>query len=155
MNCFRHLKVLVVDHDPIFPILTREFLRLIGFESVSTASDANHAIDIVTSELHDVVIVEDERAYDGLLDVLGRRQQKDCLVLSCAFARSDERFLKPIKGGTDGFIGKPFTPSMLHRSLTTALAGPAGRRLKVVDLSTVRRSSRGAGASSGRGGVAR
>ena len=155
MNCFRHFKVLVVDHDPIFPILTREFLRIIGFESVSTASDVRDAIDIVTSEPHDVVIVEDEKAYDGLLDVLDHRRRKNCLVLTCAFTRSDERFLKPIKGGTDGFIAKPFTPSMLHRSLTAALAGPAGRRLKVVDLSVVRRSGQGAAASSGRGGIAR
>ncbi|HEX4765492.1 MAG TPA: response regulator [Lichenihabitans sp.] len=155
MNCFRHLKVLVVDHDPIFPILTREFLKLIGFESVSTASDVVQAIDIVTTDRHDVVIVEDEKAYDGLLDVLRRRQHKDCLILTCAFARSDEHVLKPIKGGTDGFIGKPFTPSMLHRSLTAALAGPAGRRLKVVDLSAVRRSNRSVAASSGRGGLAR
>ena len=153
MNCFRHLKILVVDHDPIFPILTREVLRLIGFESVSTASDVIHAIDIVTTDPHDVVIVEDEKAYDGLLDVLGRRQHKDCIILTCAFTRSDEHFMKPIKGGTDGFIGKPFTPSMLRRSLTTALAGPAGRRLRVVDLSMVRRTSRRVAASSGRGGV--
>ena len=130
------MKILAVDDDPLILELLVETLRTNGYESISTASRADEAVQMISSAeqpfdcfLLDVVMPE----VDGI--ELCRWIRKSSLYRSVPVlmitSMSDKRFIdRAFKAGASDYVTKPFEPVELVTRVRLAQRGlEADRRV--------------------------
>jgi len=107
------LKILVVDDEALIRDVVKEYLLLENF-SVVEASDGDEALEYISKEDFDLVIMDIMMPKkDGFQTVKELKQKKDIPVLMLS-ARSEE-FDKLIgfELGIDDYVTKPFSPKEL------------------------------------------
>ena len=69
-----YLKVMVIDGDPLFCLLTEERLRLIGFENICVITHRDVALWRLEKYDADIIIIELHRDYSVIWDKLNEDQ---------------------------------------------------------------------------------
>jgi two-component system response regulator PilR (NtrC family) len=116
--------ILVIDDE----LSMREFLKILlekeGY-SISVAEGANEALEMVESELFDLVISDikmPELGGLGLLQKLRQQGNQVPVILITAYA-SPEDAVSAMKGGAFDYITKPFNVDEIKAVIRTALIG--------------------------------
>jgi two-component system, chemotaxis family, chemotaxis protein CheY len=119
--------VLIVDDSPVMRTFIRRVLTLSGFE-VGECTEANngqealaqlsaHAVDIILTDINMPVMNGEELlrklGADGIL------KTTPAVVISTD--ATNERILKMIALGAEGYMSKPFTPESLRGELERVL----------------------------------
>lgn len=119
--------VLIVDDSPVMRTFIRRVLTLSGFE-VGECTEANngeealaqlsaHAVDIILTDINMPVMNGEELlrklGADGIL------KTTPAVVISTD--ATNERILKMIALGAEGYMSKPFTPESLREELERIL----------------------------------
>lgn len=149
--------VLVVDDDPQLREALTRALELDGYR-VSTASNGIKALDALSAERPDLMVLDVMMPYVGGLDVCRTlRDKKDMLPILVLTARDEigDR-VAGLDAGADDYLTKPFAleelrarvRALLRRAATATSATDSGAALEYDDLvldpvaHTVRRGSR-------------
>jgi len=115
-------RVLVVDDDPQLREALSRALELDGYD-VSTASNGVKALDAISSERPDVMVLDVMMPYVGGLDVCRTlRERKDRLPILVLTARDEvgDR-VAGLDAGADDYLTKPFALEELRARLRALL----------------------------------
>src|SRR5437764_7146810 len=119
--------VLVVDDEPMLRNLLSRLLRMEGYEGLE-AEDGQAALDVVSREKPDLVLLDVRMpARDGL-DVLGdlRKTSDIPVILVSALAEEADRVIG-LKMGADDYVTKPFSAAELSARIESVLRRAAMR----------------------------
>ena len=113
--------VLVVDDEPMLRSLLSRLLRMEGYEVVE-AADGQAALDIVSTEEPDLVLLDVMMPVRDGLDVLGdlRKTTDVPVILVSALAEEADRVLG-LKMGADDYVVKPFSAAELSARIESVL----------------------------------
>lgn len=118
-------RILVADDDPANVELLTYFLRDNGFE-VETVSDGNRAIDLGTSGMFQLVIVDFHMPmYDGreVVSLLRKRHVLHPVkVIALTADVSDGTRNALERAGVDSYLTKPIDLARLHEEIKRLLA---------------------------------
>ena len=120
-------RVLVVDDDPQLREALSRALELDGYD-VSTASNGVKALDAISAERPDVMVLDVMMPYVGGLDVCRTlRERKDRLPILVLTARDEvgDR-VAGLDAGADDYLTKPFALEELRARLRALLRRTAG-----------------------------
>src|SRR5881398_1270519 len=115
-------RVLVVDDDPQLREALSRALELDGYD-VSTASNGVKALDAISTERPDVMVLDVMMPYVGGLDVCRTlRDRKDRLPILVLTARDEvgDR-VAGLDAGADDYLAKPFALEELRARLRALL----------------------------------
>jgi two-component system cell cycle response regulator DivK len=117
-------KVLVVDDNPVSRELIREVLEDPDLQ-VSEAADGREAIEKISEEMPDLVLLDIRMpvssGYDVLRWVKNDSRFRHIYVLAfTAFAMRDDR-QKAIAAGFDGYVTKPINAADLRKQIASLL----------------------------------
>jgi DNA-binding response OmpR family regulator len=116
-------RILVVDDEPEICEVTRNFLARRDY-SIFTATTAQDAINLVTKEHPNLILLDVRLGADSGMDVLRKAKEidKDIKVIMVT-ALDDEETIKQAKSlGADDYIAKPFTAAYLNDFILQKLA---------------------------------
>ena len=119
--------VLVVDDEPMLRNLLSRLLKMEGYDVVE-AEDGQTALELVATEMPDLVLLDVMLpARDGL-DVLGdlRRTSNIPVILVSALAEEADRVVG-LKMGADDYVTKPFSAAELSARVESVLRRAAMR----------------------------
>jgi DNA-binding response OmpR family regulator len=113
--------VLVVDDEPMLRNLLSRLLRMEGYEVVE-AADGQAALDIVSTQEPDLVLLDVMMPVRDGLDVLGdlRRTTDVPVILVSALGEEADRVLG-LKMGADDYVVKPFSAAELSARIESVL----------------------------------
>lgn len=113
--------VLVVDDEPMLRSLLSRLLRMEGYDVVE-AADGQAALDIVTAQAPDLVLLDVMMPVRDGLDVLGdlRRTSDVPVILVSALGEEADRVLG-LKMGADDYVVKPFSAAELSARIESVL----------------------------------
>ena len=113
--------VLVVDDEPMLRNLLSRLLRMEGYEVVE-AADGQAALDVVSAEEPDLVLLDVMMPGRDGLDVLGdlRRTSDVPVILVSALGEEADRVLG-LKMGADDYVVKPFSAAELSARIESVL----------------------------------
>ncbi len=126
-------RALVVDSDFAHLQFVSETLKLLGVPDVETCRALGAAARRCQEAEFDLIIAAWEPGAGSMKALFGRGP----LLLATPNgpqARRPGAALAQAGAGADGVLPKPFTRWTLLKTLKDLVAGPAGRRLKVVEL---------------------
>jgi DNA-binding response OmpR family regulator len=120
-------RVLVVDDEPMLRNLLSRLLRMEGYD-VLEAGDGAAALDAVTAEAPDLVLLDVMMPTRDGIDVLGdiRKQSEVPVILVSALGGEADRVLG-LKAGADDYVVKPFSAAELSARIESVLRRAAMR----------------------------
>ena len=119
-------KILVVDDEPDIVNLTEKFLRLGGFE-ILTSNNAKEAMKIVEENYDNIdlilldIMMPGRSGYSVLEEVKNNEKFKDILVVLFTVKSFNEDVQKGKKLGADAYITKPFSGKELLKRIKEIL----------------------------------
>ncbi|MDE7297500.1 MAG: response regulator transcription factor [Lachnospiraceae bacterium] len=103
-----HLRVLLVDDEPLLLESLEIILSLQGIEIAGTASDGNAALEVLAREECSIALVDLNMKGMGGIELIGRMKaeypQVKILVLTTFY--DDKSITQAIAGGADGYLLK-------------------------------------------------
>ncbi len=118
--------ILVVDDEPPIVRLVKAKLRVDGYE-VLTASSGEQALEILTQESPDLVVLDVMMPdMDGFETLRRIRQVSNVPVVMLTARGSDMDKLKGLQSGADDYITKPFNPDELEARIAVILRRTRG-----------------------------
>ena len=128
MSMDRTYRIMIVDDDPDFVEVTRAVLRSEGYQ-VTSASDGDEALNMISSEAPDVVLLDVMMDWplEGVRisrEMMHRRELRDILIIMITSIRSSEYrrvFPQDEYLHIDSWIVKPCSPAKLLSEIKTAL----------------------------------
>ena len=126
-------RVLVIDADFDHLLRLFETLKLLGIPEIEASDSIEAGSQRALSTQFDLVIAHWEPGA-GSMSALFSNGPLLLLIPSEAQARSPGFSLALRWADADLALPKPFTRSALFKTLNDLVAGPAGRRLKIVEL---------------------
>lgn len=125
-------RAIVVDREASNLLFAAEALKVLGVLDVETFQGAAVALKRLSETSFDLAFVDLQTLQ---IPASTRREATIYVAMHPKLPGSDPwMYMKTLGDGADALIEKPFTKGMLLRKLEEVLAGPAGRRLKVVVL---------------------
>jgi putative two-component system response regulator len=125
LNAHRSAKIAIVDDEPINIKIVRKHLQGVGYQNFVTTSDATSAIELITSERPDVVLLDVMMpAVDGieiLRTIRGSEHLQHVPVLILTAATDQATRLRALEAGATDFLAKPVDVSELIPRLRNAL----------------------------------
>jgi two-component system, OmpR family, KDP operon response regulator KdpE len=108
-------RVLVVDDEPDLRLLVRLALETFGYQ-ISEAGDGQQALDTISSDPPDVVLLDIKLPIVDGWQVLQRLRSEGNLlpVIMLSAHASDSTYNKAMEAGCNGYIAKPFRPNDLR-----------------------------------------
>ena len=119
-------RVLLVEDHPTMREAMRMVLADEGF-SVDAAEDGTRALDVITSERPDLVLLDlNIPGIPGseLLAALRSSPQTSDIPVIVVTAEEEEGRRAAMRAGADDYLTKPFSPRALVRTVERVLGGP-------------------------------
>jgi putative two-component system response regulator len=118
-------KILIVDDEPINVKVVRKYLRGAGYSNFVTTTDATTAIDLITKEDPDIILLDYMMPGVNGLDLLkwlrSQEQFKLTPVLILTASTEAEIKLAALEAGATDFLPKPLDPHELFPRVRNAL----------------------------------
>lgn len=118
-------RILIIDDEPINIKVITKYLHELGYSRCTGLSDSRQAIDLITSDRPDLVILDVMMPFVTGIDILGMLRENPetahlpVLVLTAAVDR--ETRLAVLESGATDFLSKPIDPSELSPRVRNAL----------------------------------
>ncbi len=118
-------KIVIVDDEPLVIRVVRRFLSTAGYQNFTTISDSTQAVEAISREKPDVVLMDIMMPEVSGLDILKYRQVDETMkyipfiVLSASSDKETKR--KALELGATEFLNKPVDPSDLVLRVRNAL----------------------------------
>ena len=110
-------KVMIVDDEPINIRVTRKYLSDAGFSNFVTCSQATKAIELMTAELPDLVLLDiimpEVDGMEILTKMRSTAQLRNLPVLILTASNEPKIKVKALEMGASDFLTKPIDPSEL------------------------------------------
>ena len=114
-------RVLIIEDDSKIRMLLKEYLEGNGFQTL-TLSDGNNALDFITSESPDIVILDIMLPGKDGLEVLREiRQRNSVPVIMLTAKGEDADRIVGLELGADDYLPKPFNPRELLARLKAVM----------------------------------
>ena len=118
-------RILIIDDEPINIKVITKYLHELGYARCTGLSDSRQAIDTITNDRPDLVILDVMMPFVTGIDILGMLRENPetahlpVLVLTAAVDR--ETRLAVLESGATDFLSKPIDPSELSPRVRNAL----------------------------------
>lgn len=124
-NLNRSAKIAIVDDEPINIKIVRKHLQAVGYENFVTTSDARSAIDLISNQHPDVVLLDVMMPEVDGIQILRLTRANQSLrhipVLILTAATDQATRLRALEAGATDFLAKPVDVSELIPRLRNAL----------------------------------
>ena len=115
------MKILVVDDDPKVVAVVTAYLKKAHYELI-TAANGQDAIDLVTDNLPDLVILDIILPDISGLEVVRKiRQHLETPIIMLTAKASEDDVVKGLQTGADDYVTKPFSPRILVARVASIL----------------------------------
>jgi response regulator RpfG family c-di-GMP phosphodiesterase len=114
-----HLRVLIVDDEPMLRSVIEEYLVLLGYKPPAMAGDGREALAILRAQPIDCMISDirmPEMALEELLAILGKEFPRLVVLATSGYSDFDNAF-NIIEKGAHDFLGKPLNLDFLEDAL--------------------------------------
>ena len=129
-------KILVVDDEPMVTEVVERYLRLNGYD-VMTSGDGREGLDLAHTWRPDLVVLDIMLPGMDGLDVCRRLREREPLPVILLSAKGEEfDKILGLETGADDYVVKPFSPGELVARVNSVL------RRSREGLSSLRRSGR-------------
>lgn len=106
-------QILIVEDEPSIAEVVRLYIRRAGYQ-VQVANDGQDALDILNTELPDLVILDLMLPkVDGLTITRWLRDQSDIPIIMLTSRREEVDRIAGLEMGADDYVVKPFSPQEL------------------------------------------
>lgn len=131
-------RLLVVDDSKLMRMGITRSLRQLGIEHIELASNGREALQLLSQEAFDLMLLDIEMPEMTGLEVLADMQKKPELrgfpVIVISGGQDIEDVVRCIEMGAEDYLPKPFSPVLLKARLTTSI-----ERKRLRDLETMQR----------------
>lgn len=125
----REATVMMVDDEPTTIDVLQAFLENEGYKRFVTTSDSSRAVDLVSSENPDVLLLDlhmpEVTGFEILTLLRGDKRYRHMPIIVLTSATDSETKLKALHLGASDFLAKPVDPSELALRLRNTLAAKA------------------------------
>ncbi|HZR01809.1 MAG TPA: diguanylate cyclase, partial [Burkholderiales bacterium] len=122
-------KIMLVDEEELNIEILQAFLQEVGYANFVSTSEPREAIDLMTNERPDVVLLDLGQSQVCAFDIVSRMQQDSVLkhvpVIMLTAAADASTKLAALKLGVTDFLAKPVDPSELLLRLRNTLTAKA------------------------------
>jgi class 3 adenylate cyclase len=131
-------RLLVVDDSKLMRMGITRSLRQLGIEHIELASNGREALQLLSQEAFDLMLLDVEMPEMTGLEVLADMQKKPELrgfpVIVISGGQDIEDVVRCIEMGAEDYLPKPFSPVLLKARLTTSI-----EKKRLRDLETMQR----------------
>ena len=131
-------RLLVVDDSKLMRMGISRSLRQLGVEHIELASNGREALQLLSQEAFDLMLLDVEMPEMTGLEVLADMQNKPELrgfpVIVISGGQDIEDVVRCIEMGAEDYLPKPFSPVLLKARLTTSI-----EKKRLRDLETMQR----------------
>jgi class 3 adenylate cyclase/CheY-like chemotaxis protein len=131
-------RLLVVDDSKLMRMGITRSLRQLGIEHIELASNGREALQLLSQEAFDLMLLDVEMPEMTGLEVLADMQNKPELrgfpVIVISGGQDIEDVVRCIEMGAEDYLPKPFSPVLLKARLTTSI-----EKKRLRDLETMQR----------------
>ena len=126
-------RILVADDEPTTRLLIRRLLEAEGYE-VAVAEDGIEALERLTAEAFDVLVVDVRMPRLGGLELLSRLRHVESRTRAVVMTADDtpEILLEAVRRQATRYIPKPIDHARLIEAVTAALTVPPARPIEVL-----------------------
>ncbi len=123
-----HMRILVIDDDPISLRFIEKLLQQKGYQNIKTYSDAITARESVEKEPPDLILLDlimpEMDGYQFSKSIRENESTRDIpiLVVTGGGTEADEAIEKSFNAGATDYINKPINPTEFHARLRSALS---------------------------------
>ena len=137
-NMLQSARLLVVDDSKLMRMGISRSLRQLGVEHIELASNGREALQLLSQEAFDLMLLDVEMPEMTGLEVLADMQNKPELrgfpVIVISGGQDIEDVVRCIEMGAEDYLPKPFSPVLLKARLTTSI-----EKKRLRDLETMQR----------------
>jgi class 3 adenylate cyclase len=137
-NMLQSARLLVVDDSKLMRMGISRSLRQLGVEHIELASNGREALQLLSQEAFDLMLLDVEMPEMTGLEVLADMQNKPELrglpVIVISGGQDIEDVGRCIEMGAEDYLPKPFSPVLLKARLTTSI-----EKKRLRDLETMQR----------------
>lgn len=141
-------RILIIEDDQEIADIERDYLELAGFET-KTAREGTEGARLALTGGFDLILLDVMLpGIDGFEICRRVRDKIDTPILMVTARRSDIDKIRGLGFGADGYVEKPFSPSVLVARVKSQLAqyerlkGTAEEREKAIEFGDIRLNSR-------------
>ena len=129
------VKILVVDDNENNRYTLRRRLKRLGYDDITEAEHGQHALDIVTEQPHDIILLDVMMpvmdGFEVLAHIKNDAKLANTAVIMISALDDLDNVIKSIELGADDYLPKPFNPTLLAARLKAAV-----RKRKLISLET-------------------
>jgi class 3 adenylate cyclase/CheY-like chemotaxis protein len=137
-NMLQSARLLVVDDSKLMRMGISRSLHQLGVEHIELASNGREALQLLSQEAFDLMLLDVEMPEMTGLEVLADMQNKPELrgfpVIVISGGQDIEDVVRCIEMGAEDYLPKPFSPVLLKARLTTSI-----EKKRLRDLETMQR----------------
>ncbi|MGA2255268.1 MAG: HD domain-containing phosphohydrolase [Thermoguttaceae bacterium] len=121
----RTAKVMIVDDEPLNVKVVQKHLKLAGYQHFVTSTDPRPVMEMVSSELPDVILIDVMMPFVSGLQILGRLREDEQLAhipaIVLTAADDEQTKMEALEVGAADFLSKPVNAAELIVRVRNAL----------------------------------
>lgn len=118
-------KVMIVDDEPVNVKVVQKYLKLAGYQHFVTSTDPRPVMELVSSEMPDVILINVMMPFVSGLQLLERLREDDRLVhipsIVLTASDNEQTKMEALELGATDFLGKPVNSAELIVRVRNAL----------------------------------